>query len=47
MFAKRDYYQRMFNTFSNDIKKTWQTISDTLDCSKKSHKFPQLFKLSN
>ena len=29
MFAKRDYYQRMFNTFSNDMKKTWQTINDT------------------
>ena len=47
MFAKRDYYQRMFNTFSNDMKKTWQTINDTLNRSKKSRKFPQLFKLSN
>ena len=35
MFAKRDYYQRMFNTFSNDMKKTWQTINDTLNRSKK------------
>ena len=47
MFAKRDYYQRMFNTFSNDMKKTWQTINDTLNRSKISRKFPQLFKLSN
>ena len=47
MFAKRDYYQRMFITFSNDMKKTWQTIDDTLNRSKKSRKFPQLFKLSN
>ena len=47
MFAKRDYYQRMFNTFSNDMKKTWQTIHDTLNRSKKTRKFPQLFKLSN
>ena len=47
MLAKRDYYQRMFNTFSNDMKKTWQTINDTLNRSKKYRKFPQLFKLSN
>ena len=46
MFAERDYYQSMFNTFSNDMKKTWQTINDTLNRSKKSHKFPQ-FKLAN
>ena len=48
MFAIRDYYQRMFNTFSNDMKKTWQTIiNDTLNRSKKSRKFPRLFILSN
>ena len=29
------------------MKKTWQTINDTLNRSKKSRKFPQLFKLSN
>ena len=32
MFAKRDYYQKMFNTFSNDMKKNmaankWHTKS--------------------
>ena len=42
-FAKRDYYQRMFNTFSNNMKKTWQTINNTLNRSKKSCKFPQFF----
>ena len=47
MFAKQDYYQRMFNTFLNDMEKTWQTIYDTLTRSKKSRKFPQSFKLSN
>ena len=29
------------------MKKTWQTINNTLNRSKKSRKFPQLFKLSN
>ena len=47
MFAERDYYQSMFITFSNDMKKTWQTINDTLNRYKKSRKFPQLFKFSN
>ena len=47
MFAKRDYYQRMFNTFSNNMKKTWKTTNDTLNRSKNSREFSQLFKLSN
>ena len=53
MFAKRGYYQRMFNTFSNDMKKTWQTINDTLNRSKKlvnflsclSHQMEQQFRI--
>ena len=39
MFAKRDYYQMMFNTFSSDMKKTWQTINDTRNRSKKPISF--------
>ena len=33
--AKRLYYIRMFDTFINDIKKTWSLINNSLNPSKK------------
>ena len=47
MHAKRDYYRNAFNRCSTKMKKTWQTISETLNCRKGNRDFPQEFKLSN
>ena len=29
--AKQLYYKNTFNTFSNDLRKTWNTINETLN----------------
>ena len=47
MHAKRDYYRKTFNQFSDNIRKTWQTINDTLNRKRRSKDFPQEFILSN
>ena len=47
MHAKRDYYRNAFNRYSTNMKKTWQTISETLNRSKGNRDFPQEFKLAN
>ena len=47
MLAKRDYYRNAFNRYSTNIKKTWQTISQTLNRRKRNRDFPQEFKLAN
>ena len=44
MHAKREY-RKTFNQFSDNIRKTWQTMNDTLN--RKSKDFPQEFILSN
>ena len=35
--AKRLYYIRIFNTYKNDIKKTWSVINESLKSSANSH----------
>ena len=47
MHAKRNYYRNAFNRYSTNMKKTWQTISETLNHRKGNRDFPQEFKLAN
>ena len=47
MHAKRTYYKTVFNSYSTNLKKTWQTINESLNRRKKNQDFPQEFKLAN
>ena len=47
MHAKRSYYKNVFNTYSTNLKNTWQTINESLNRRKKKPDFPQEFKLAN
>ena len=47
MHAKRDYYHHVFNRYSTNLQKTWQTINETLIRTKGKRDFPQEFKLAN
>ena len=47
MHAKRSYYKNVFNTYSSDLKKSWQTIKESLNRRKKKQDFLQEFKLAN
>ena len=47
MIAKRDYYNKIFNKYSKNLKMTWKEINDTLNRHKTKSKFPETFKLSN
>ena len=47
MIAKRDYYNKLFNKHSTNLKTTWKAINDTLNRHKTKNKFPETFKLSN
>ena len=38
---------KLFNQFSDNIRKTWQTINDTLNRKRRSKDFPQEFILAN
>ena len=42
--AKRLYYCNMFNKYSNDLKKTWQTINHALNNNIKNSTFPSTFE---
>ena len=39
MHAKRSYYKNVFNTYSTDLKKTWQTINESLNRRKRDKIF--------
>ena len=41
MHAKRNYYCIAFNRYLTNMKKTWQTISETLNHRKGNRDFPQ------
>ena len=45
--AKKDYYHNTFKNYSNDLRKTWHTINDTLNKHKTNKTFPREFNLSN
>ena len=47
MVAKRDYYNKLFNKYSTNLKMKWKAIYDTLNRHKTKSKFPETFKLSN
>ena len=47
MHAKRNYYRNAFNRYSTNMKKTWQTINETLNRRKRKRDFPKEFKLAN
>ena len=47
MHAKLTYYKNEFNSYSTNLKKTWQTINESLNRQKKKQNFPQAFKLAN
>ena len=47
MQAKRQYYHTTFNRYSNDLKKTWQTINTTLNKKTNKKKYPPEIILEN
>ena len=47
MHAKRDYYKNVFRMYSSSLKKTWQTINDSLNRRNGRRDFPQEFQLAN
>ena len=47
MHTKRDCYCKTFNQFSDNIRKTWQTINHTLKRKRISKAFPQEFIVAN
>ena len=45
--AKKAYYHKTFKKYSNDLRKTWQTINETLNRQNKKNKYPEEFNLTN
>ena len=41
--AKKSYFNRIFDTYKSDIKKTWLTINDTLSRNKSKQDLPSTF----
>ena len=39
MHAKQTYYKTVFNSYSTNLKKTWQTINESLNRRKKKQDF--------
>ena len=47
MEAKKLYYINSFKRFSNDLRKTWNSINETLNRNKKRKRPPDEFYLPN
>ena len=45
--AKKQYYHMTFKKYSNDLRKTWRTINETLNRKNKAKSFPQEFFMEN
>ncbi len=45
--AQNNYYFNTFNSQKGDMKKTWETINDTLNRKKKNTQFPSEFLVDN
>ena len=45
--AKKQYYHMTFKKYSNDLRKTWRTINETLNRKNKAKSFPQEFCMEN
>ena len=43
--AKKSYFNRIFDTYKSDIKKTWLTINDTLTRKKNKRDLISTFSL--
>ena len=43
MHAKKEYYRKTFHKYSNDLKKTWKIINDTLNRNSNKKSFPSEF----
>jgi len=41
--AKKNFYCRQFQLFRNDIRKTWETINNIMNRSKKINEYPEQF----
>ena len=41
--AKKLYYNRIFNSYKRDMKKTWRTINETLTRNKQGSELPSIF----
>ena len=41
--AKKNYFNRIFNAYKNDMRKTWRTINETLSRDKISSELPSIF----
>ena len=46
-YAKKQYYQKQFNKFKNDIKNTWITIKQILNRTGNNGKLPEEFLIDN
>ena len=44
--AKINYYSSCFNKYKNDIKKTWQTISDIMNRKHTNTTYPEFFEIN-
>ena len=47
MLAKRDYYNKLFNRHSKNLKMTWKAINDTLNRHKTKSRFPETCRQTN
>jgi len=45
--AKKQFYEKQFNKFKNDIKNTWITIKDIINRNKNNQTTPVLFNINN
>ena len=45
--AKSNYYDAEFSKYSDNVKKSWQTINQILNRDKKSNQFPSQIKINN
>ena len=41
--AKKNYFNRIFDAYKNDMKETWRTINETLSKDKISSELPSIF----
>ncbi len=44
---KKLYYQACFKKYKHDMRKTWQTINEVLNKTRKKKTFPEYFKNEN
>jgi hypothetical protein len=45
--AKKLFFEKCFDSFKNDIKNTWKTISNIINKTKVKHEFPKYFLIND